>query len=299
MKDVKLEGIISTVVTPFNDDETVNEDLLRKEVRYLLDAEIHGICACGTTGEGETLSIEESVAICKIVVEEAGGRIPVVGGIIQNSTHQVIAYGKALKEVGVDVLQITPTHYIFTPEGEGMIDFYRKIGEALDMPIILYNVIPWRMIQLDTIEKLAELPHVVGIKQSGGEMHLLADLICKLKDKLTILAAVDDLHFPAFMLGAHGALAAIPTVTPYLSVKLWNDVKEGRYDEAKELHEIILAVWRSVEGINQPARIKEALRLQGRIVGKARHPVQPVTLEQSEAIRNALQNAGLLAKEFA
>jgi len=298
MKNVKLEGIISTVVTPFNEDDSINEELLRQEVRYLLGADIHGICACGTTGEGEKLSVRESARVCEIVVEEVKGRIPVVGGIIQNSTETVIEYGRALKAVGVDALQITPVHYIFYPDNDGQVDFYRKIGEALDLPIIIYNVVPWAMLQMDVIERLVEIPHVVGIKQSGGDIHLIADLLCKVKDKIAILAAVDDLHFPAFVMGCHGALAAIPTVTPYLSVQLWNEVQAGNYDTALKLHETILPIWRSIEGHNSTSRIKEALRLQGRPVGNARHPLGPVTKEESAKIYEAIKNAGLLAKEF-
>lgn len=298
MKDINLHGIISTVVTPFNEDDTINEELLRNEVRYLLNANIHGICACGTTGEGETLSVKESARVCEIVVEEVGGKIPVVGGIIQNSTSRVLEYGKALKEVGVDALQITPIHYLFPAGEQGTVDYYKKIGDELDMPIIIYNVVTWEMIPINVIERLAELEHVVGIKQSGGDMHLLADLLWKLKDKLTILAAIDDLHLPAFMMGAHGALAAIPTVTPHISVRLWNQVKEGDLEAAKITHEVILNVWRSLEGYNQPARIKEALRLQGRPVGKVRHPRQSVNNEESEKIKEALRNAGLLAPEY-
>ena len=299
MKEVQLRGIISTVVTPFNEDDSINEEMLRNDVRHLLSANIHGICACGTTGEGEKLSIEESARVCQIVVEEVGGRIPVVGGIIQNSTSQVIEYGKALKAVGVDVLQITPIHYLFSPGAEGTVEYYRRIGEELDMPIVLYNVVPWAMIPIEVVEKLAEeVPHVIGIKQSGGNMHLLADLLLKVKDKLTILAAIDDLHFPAFMMGAHGALAAIPTVTPYLSVKLWNEVQNGNYAEALQTHETILSIWRSIEGPNLSSRIKEALRLQGRPVGVPRHPYQPVSAEESTNISSALKNAGLLAQEY-
>jgi 4-hydroxy-tetrahydrodipicolinate synthase len=298
MYNVKLHGIISTVVTPFNDDDSINEEMLRNEVRYLLDAQIHGICACGSTGEGNTLSAEESAQVCKIVVEEVGGKIPVVGGIIQNSTVQVIRHGKALKAVGVDVLQITPVHYLFTPDAEGTVDYYRKIGEELDMPIVIYNVIPWSMIPIEVVEKLAELPHIIGIKQSGGNMHLLADLLRKVKGKLSILAAIDDLHFPAFVMGVDGALAAIPTVTPHISVRLWNETQAGNYETAKQIHENILSIWRTLEGPNLPSRIKEALRLQGRPVGKARHPIQPVSAEEHKLIHEALKNEGLLAKEY-
>lgn len=298
MENVKIGGVISTIVTPFNDDDTVNEEMLRNEVRYLLKSGIHGICACGSTGEGQTLSVEESARICEIVVEEVNGKIPVIGGIIQNSTFQVIKYGKALKAVGVDALQITPIHYVFDPGYEGTISHFKQLGDVLDMPIIIYNVIPWAQIPIETVEVLADLPHVVGIKQSAGNMDLLANLLIKVKGKITILAAIDNLHYPAFAMGVDGTLAAIPTITPYLTVKLWNAVQNGNYEEAKKLHETILPVWNSIKEPNMPSKLKEALRLQGRPAGKARNPMPAVSPEETKIIAEALQNAGLLEKSY-
>lgn len=289
----KFDGVISTIVTPFNEDDTINEEMLRNEIRYLLDANVDGICACGSTGEGHTLSIEESARVCEIVVEEVNGRVPVVGGIIQNSTYQVINYGKALKKVGVDALQITPLFYVFEPGEEGTISHFKQLDEVLDIPIIIYNVIPWAQIPLQTIEHLAEIPNVVGIKQSAGNIALLSDLILKFKGKLTILAALDNLHFPAFAMGADGTLAAIPTITPHLTVRLWNEVQSGNYEEARKIHEQILPIWNAIKEPNMPSKIKEALRLQGREVGKARNPMPPVTKEESETIKRALEDAGL------
>ncbi|MFC4562272.1 dihydrodipicolinate synthase family protein [Nocardiopsis mangrovi] len=292
-----LHGIVATVVTPFDAAGEIIEDALREEVRYLLGAGVTGICACGTTGEGETLSAEESARICDIVVQEVAGRTPVVAGIIQNSTAQVIRYGHALKAVGVDALQVTPVHYLWAPSADGTVEYYRRIGEAVDLPLVIYNVVPWALIGADTAERLADLPHVVAIKQSGGDMHLLADLVHRLRDRITILAAVDDLHLPAFLLGAQGALAAIPTITPHLSVELWEAFQRGDLDRARALHEQILPVWRSVEGPNQPALIKEALRLQGRTPGIPRHPVTPVGAAESRRIAAALGKAGLLKEQ--
>lgn len=293
MEEVRLQGVISTVVTPFDNDDHIAEEMLQNEVGYLLGADVHGICACGSTGEGHTLSLEESKRICEIVVDEVSGRVPVVGGIIQNSTARVIEYGRALKAAGVDALQVTPVHYLFSPSPEGTVDYYRTIGEELDMPIVVYNVVPWAMIPVDVVERLADLPHVVAIKQSGGDIHLLADLLVRLKDKLSILAAIDDLHFPAFAMGAHGTLAAIPTVTPHLTVQLWEAVRTEDYEAARRIHEKILPVWRTIDGPNSPSRLKEALNMQGRPVGKARHPMQQVSVAERSAIRNALEGAGL------
>ncbi|GAA3590605.1 4-hydroxy-tetrahydrodipicolinate synthase [Nonomuraea rosea] len=290
-----LHGMISTVVTPFDDNDEVDLDLLRGEIKYLLDAGVTAICACGSTGEGQTLSLEESRDICRVVVEEVAGRVPVIAGVIQNSTAQVIRYSLALKEVGVDALQITPVHYVFAPSAEETVAYFREIGQAVDLPIVLYNVVPWALVPVDVIERLAEVPQLIAVKQSGGDMHLLVDLLARVRDRFTILAALDDLHYPAFMLGAHGALAAIPTVTPRLSVELWDAVQAGDHALARELHERILTVWRAIDGPNLPATLKAALQLQGRDGGRPRKPFAPASPAERERIATALRAANLIA----
>ncbi|GAB3577980.1 4-hydroxy-tetrahydrodipicolinate synthase [Amycolatopsis endophytica] len=294
MKDVDLRGMISTVVTPFDENDQVDLDLLRGEVKYLLDQGVTAICACGSTGEGQTLSIEESQAICEVVVDEVAGRVPVIGGVIQNSTAQAIRYSLALKAAGVDALQVTPVHYVFAPSPEETVEHYRLVGEATDLPIVLYNVVPWALVPIDTIERLADVPQVVAVKQSGGDTHLLADLLHRVRDRFTILAALDDLHYPAFVLGAHGALAAIPTVTPKLSVELWDAVQAGDHATALQLHERILTVWRAIDGPNLPATLKAALQLQGREGGLPRKPFAPATAKERERIAAALRSANLI-----
>ncbi|MCE3550293.1 dihydrodipicolinate synthase family protein [Pseudonocardia sp. RS11V-5] len=294
MKDLALHGMISTVVTPFDENDQVDLELLRGEVKYLLDQGVTAICACGSTGEGQTLSLEESKAICEVVVDEVAGRVPVIGGVIQNSTAQAIRYSLALKEAGVDALQVTPVHYVFSPSEEETIEHYRLVGEAADLPIVLYNVVPWALVPVDTIEKMSVVPQVVAVKQSGGDMHRLADLLHRVRDRYTILAALDDLHYPAFVMGAHGALAAIPTVTPKLSVELWDAVQAGDHATALALHERILTVWRAIDGPNLPATLKAALQLQGREGGLPRKPFAPASAEERERIATALRAANLI-----
>lgn len=294
MKTPELYGMISTVVTPFDEQDEVDLELLRGEVRYLLDQGVTGICACGSTGEGQTLSIEESRAICATVVDEVAGRVPVIGGVIQNSTAQAKRYALALKEAGVDALQITPVHYVFAPSADETIAHYRELGEATDLPIVLYNVVPWALVPIDVIERLADVSQVVAVKQSGGDVHLLADLLHRVRHRFTILAALDDLHYPAFVMGAHGALAAIPTVTPRLSVELWDAVQAGDHDLARQLHERVLTVWRAIDAPNLPATLKAALELQGRRPGLPRRPFAPASDAERERIRSAMQDARLI-----
>lgn len=295
MHDPKFHGIISTVVTPFDEADAVDHGLLKQDVNYLVESGVTAICATGSTGEGQTLSLEESVAVARTVVGTVAGRIPVISGIIQNSLAEAKRYGQALNEAGVDALQITPVHYVFSPSAEETVDYYRELGAEIGLPIILYNVVPWALVPIDTIEMIGrEVPEVVAIKQSGGDIHLLAELLHRNQGRFTILAALDDLHYPAFVMGAHGALAAIPTVTPKLSVQLWDAVQAGDHESARALHERILTVWRAIDRPNLPATLKAALDLQGRPAGYPRKPFKPATDADRARIAGALRAAGII-----
>lgn len=295
MHDPKFHGIISTVVTPFDETDAVDHGLLKQDVNYLVESGVTAICATGSTGEGQTLSLEESVAVARTVVGTVAGRTPVISGIIQNSLAEAKRYGQALKQAGVDALQITPVHYVFSPSAEETVDYYRELGAEIGLPIILYNVVPWALVPADTIEMIGrEVPEVVAIKQSGGDIHLLAELLHRNQGRFTILAALDDLHYPAFVMGAHGALAAIPTVTPKLSVQLWDAVQAGDHESARALHERILTVWRAIDRPNLPATLKAALDLQGRPAGYPRKPFKPASDADRARIAGALRAAGII-----
>ncbi len=290
----QLQGIMPPMVTPFTADEELDEAALRRETALMLAAGVDGLCVGGSTGEGHMLSLEESCRVTAIVLEAVAGRVPVIAGIIQDSTREVIRYGQALRAVGADALQITPVHYLFAPTETGTIAYYREIGEAVGLPIIIYNVIPWNTISPDLLMRLAEVEQVVGVKQSGGDIHKLADLLKMNQGRLKIFSAVDDLLYPSFTLGAEGSIAAILTVLPELSVQLWQACQAGRHDEALAIHLKLLPVWRAINAPDMSARTKAALQLQGRAVGEARRPILPVSAEVRDQIAAALAEAGVL-----
>ena len=291
---LELKGIIPPLATPFTPDGDVDEDALRAEIRHMLDQGVHGLTVCGSTGEGHTLSVEETVRISEITVEESRGRVPVVTGIIRDSTREVIRYGQAVKETGVDGLQITPVHYLFNPGEEGTYAYYDAIGRAVGLPIVIYNVVPWNTVSPETLLRLSEIPQVVAVKQSGGDIHKLADLLRANRGRLQVLSAVDDLLYPSFALGADGAIAAILTVLPDLCVQLWDACQHGDHRQARSLHERILPVWRAMSHPDMPSRTKAAIELRGRIVGPARHPLLPVSVEVRAELEAALDQAGAL-----
>lgn len=289
-----LRGIVPPLVTPFDRNEEVDVEALRAEVQHHLDLGVHGVCVGGSTGEGATLSAEDVHAVAAAAVQQAAGRVPVIAGIIRDSVREVVRYGQAIKSAGADGLQVTPVHYLFTPGAEATVAFYRQIAEEVGLPVVIYNVVPWAAIQPATLCRvLAEVPGVIGVKQSGGDIHALADLL-HAGPEGAVLTAIDDLLYPSFVLGAHGAIAAILTVAPELCVKLWDAVRHDDHKTALELHEKLLPIWRAIDGPNMPARIKAGLQMQHRRGGIARRPIDAVSEDERTAVERALHQAGMI-----
>ena len=139
-----IYGIVPPAVTPFDSQGRIDTSLLRQDLDYLINtAKVHGVAVGGSTGEGHTLSTEETKQITEIAIETANGKVPVITGIIADSTRAVIERGKAVAELGVAALQITPVHYLFRPHDEAMQSFFAEISESIGIPVIIYNVVPW------------------------------------------------------------------------------------------------------------------------------------------------------------
>ncbi|MEV0604811.1 dihydrodipicolinate synthase family protein [Polymorphospora rubra] len=292
----EFAGIIPPLVTPFDAEENIDTEALRAEIRFHLAVGVHGLCVTGSTGDGQMLSLEQSVTVSKIAVEEVKGAVPVIAGIIRDSTAEVIRYGLALKEVGVDALQVTPVHYLFQPDEETTLDYYRRICDTTGLPVLIYNVIPYALIPATTVYRaIQEIPGVVGVKQSGGNIHQLADLLRAAPTEGVVFTAVDDLLYPAYLLGAGGAISATLTVVPQLCVDQWDAVQKGDHKTALEIHNKLLPVWRAIDGPNMTVRIKTALKLQGRDGGLGAHPLTPVSEQEEAVIRAALVEAGAIA----
>jgi 4-hydroxy-tetrahydrodipicolinate synthase len=289
-------GIVPPMTTPFRDDDTIDEDALRAETRYMVDvAKVHGLAVCGSTGEGHTLTTIETRRITEIVVREVKGRVPVIAGIITDSTASAIERGLAVKDLGVAALQVTPPHYLFRPDDDAMLRNFEALAKGTGMPIMIYNVVPWCYLSPQLLTRIiTNVEGVIGVKQSAGDMKMLADLVILLGNRGRIMSAVDALMYPSFALGAHGAIAAILTAVPGLYVRLWDAVQGGDHKHARSLHEKLLVLWNALLGDNLPANVKCAQALLGRKAGVPRQPMPVSSPAQAAAIRAALQDAGQL-----
>ena len=287
---MKIHGIVPPMATPFAADESVDESLLRAEVEHLISAaHVHGIAVGGSTGEGHTLTTDELRQVVGASIDAAAGRVPVIAGIIVDSTRQAIEKARALSDLDVAALQVTPVHYLFRPSDETMFAHFAALCDASAHPVMVYNVVPWSYCSPALLDKmLREIEGLVGVKQSAGDLKLLADLLLRSADAGVIMSAVDALLYPSFSLGAHGAIAAILTAAPELCVRLWDAVQAGEHATALALHGRLLPLWDAIMADNLPANVKTALAMQGRPAGIPRMPMPESGESQKQAIRAAL-----------
>jgi 4-hydroxy-tetrahydrodipicolinate synthase len=285
----ELRGIIPPIVTPFTPEGHVDEAAFRRVVRFTLDKNVHGICVGGSTGEGHTYSTGEFVRLMEIAVDEAAGQVPVLAGIITNSTNSAIERAQAVAHLDLAALQITPVHYLFKPDDDATHAHFAAITQAVKTPVIIYNVVPWNYLSPALLVSLMQsLPGVIGVKQSAGDLKLMADLLLSVPKGKIVLTAVDALLYPSFALGAHGTIAANPAAVPGVCVALWDAVQRGDHATALAIHEALLAFWNTIVGDNLPANVKYAIGRQGCPAGLPRMPMPVSPPERLRRIDAAL-----------
>ena len=290
----ELRGIIPPMTTAFGAEGEIDETAVRAQVRWMAGQGVHGLAVAGSTGEGHALDRDEFRRLIEIAVDETAERLPVVAGIIVDSTREAIRRGKAVRDLDVAALQVTPVHYLFRPDDAAMVEHFRAIAGETGRSIIIYNVVPWAYLSPDLLCRImTEVPGVIGVKQSAGDMKLLADLLLQAPSERRIFSAVDALLYSSFTLGAHGAIAAILSAVPRCCVDLWEAVERGDHATALDLHERLLPLWNAMFDDNLPACTKHAQSLQGCPAGRPRAPMPPASEVQQRKIRAALDGLGI------
>lgn len=291
-------GIIVPTTTPFTSDGDVDEAGVRNQARFMLQQGAHGLVVGGSTGEGHTLSADELRRTVAATLDEVGGKMPVVAGIIANSTKQAIEKGKAVSDLGIETLQVTPVHYLFRPDDESMLLYFRTIAAETGLPLFIYNVVPWSYLSPELLVRIMkDVPQVVGVKQSAGDLKLFADLMIAAPKGKRLYSAVDALIYPAMTLGAHGIITAMLAVAPHAYAAMWNAVQAGDHKTALDWHQRLLPLWNAIWSPNMCACVKFAQELQGCAGGHPRAPMPAASSAQQDAIRTALK--GIAAKRAA
>jgi 4-hydroxy-tetrahydrodipicolinate synthase len=195
-----------------------------------------------------------------------------------------------LKGMKVTALQVTPVHYLFKPDADATIEHFRTISDATGLPILIYNVIPWNYLSVDLMLRIMdEVPGVVGMKQSGGDLKSLSDLLLRCKPENVVLSGVDALLYPGFCMGMHGAISALTSAVPHIVVRIQKAVEANDHKTARDLHFKLNALWNTMSHDNLPACIKYIQHLQGTRMFEPRAPMMRITDQQKVAIKAAMQ----------
>lgn len=280
-----LTGILPPITMPFDQDGNLVPAGLKPQIDLMIASGVRAIVAGGSTGEGHTLSRDEFVAAMRASHDAVAGRVPFVVGLIVNSTKEAVERFELLEGLNIAALQVTPVHYLFKPGLEATIQHFRTIWDKTKTPILIYNVIPWNYLSSNDMLTIMDcVPGVVGIKQSSGDLKSLSDLLLDAKPGNVILSGIDALLYPAFSLGAHGAISALTSAVPGAAVKLFNAVANGDQALAKSIHFKFNALWNALRHDNLPACVKYVQARQGLPMFYPRPPMECVTDQQKAQI---------------
>ncbi|WP_413740402.1 dihydrodipicolinate synthase family protein [Sodalis sp. RH14] len=283
----KLRGVLPPIAMPFDARGELVTGGLKPQIDFIINSGAGAIVVGGSTGEGHTLSDSEFKQAMTEAYEANNGRVPFVAGLIVNSTRQAIARVKMLAGMKLDALQVTPVHYLFKPDAEATVRHFREIYDATGVPILIYNVIPWNYLSLELMGRIMdEVPGVVGMKQSSGDLKAVSDLLLSCPDKI-ILSGVDALLYPAFALGCQGAISALTSAVPSVVHDLFTAVENNDHATARALHFGLAGLWNTLPHDNLPACVKYIQSLQGVPLFQPRPPMQPV----SEALKRQIKQA--------
>ena len=291
----ELTGVIPPMITPFADDDSIDRVQLRQEALFLKACGVDGIVVAGSTGEGAGMSPAEIAEIVECVIESVEGSLPVIAGVIADDSREAVRLGEAARKAGAIGLQVPPPHFHFSTDPRVLASYYRAITEGTGLPLIIYNVIPWAQLAIESLREItSDNRAIAGIKQSGRNIHALADLLANLKGEVKIYSAIDDMIYPSFMLGVDGTISGTCSVFPKETIEIVNAVRSGNYPLALKLHERIVPVWRLVDCPDFPARIKYVMALTGRSVGRPRRPLDWPNASEAAHIRHTLKAEGFL-----
>ncbi|WP_198078339.1 4-hydroxy-tetrahydrodipicolinate synthase [Acinetobacter calcoaceticus] len=290
-----IQGSIVAIVTPMLKDGGVDWKGLEKLVEWHIEQGTNSIVAVGTTGEASTLSMEEHTQVIKEIIRVANKRIPIIAGTGANSTREAIELTKAAKDLGADAaLLVTP--YYNKPTQEGLYQHYKAIAEAVELPLILYNVPGRTGVDLanDTAVRLAEIPNIVGIKDATGDVPRGKALIDALDGKMAVYSGDDETAWELMLLGADGNISVTANVAPKAMSEVCAVAIAKDEQQAKTINNKIANLHNILFCESNPIPVKWALYEMGLIDTGIRLPLTPLAEQYREPLRNALNDAGII-----
>lgn len=289
-----FSGSIVALVTPFAEGE-VDFETLRELINFQIESGIDAIVPVGTTGESATLSAEEHQQVIEVVVNETGGRVPVIAGAGSNSTAEAVEYTRFAKKVGADgTLQVVP--YYNKPTQEGLYQHFATIAREVDLPMILYNI-PGRCsvnMQPRTIARLGEIENIVAIKEASGQLDQVSEIA--ITSELTILSGDDSLTLPIASVGGKGVVSVAANIVPTDVKALTDAILEGDFATARQWHNKLYVLCKSLLTLaTNPIPIKAAMAMLKMASEDVRLPLVGLSESKKEQLSQALIDYGLLS----
>ena len=288
---IEIRGIIPPIITPMNEDETVNEKELSNQVNRLIEAGVHGIFAFGTNGEGYALDNGEKEQVLSTVIRAVAGRVPVYAGTGCITTRDTIRLSRMAEELGADVLSIITPSFAAALQDE-LYGHYKAVAEAVHLPIVLYNI-PARTgnaLAPSTVERLAEIDNIVGAKDSSGNFDNMLQYIERTKGKnFSVLSGNDSLILWNLIAGGTGGIAGCANVFPENMVNIYEKFMAGDMEGARKAQDAIRPFRNTFQYGNPNTVVKTAVALLGYPVGRCRRPFNQLSQKGIEAIRSVLE----------
>jgi 4-hydroxy-tetrahydrodipicolinate synthase len=295
---MRLCGCGTALVTPFRQDGSIDEPALRSLVSWQVESGIDFLVPCGTTGETPTLSREEWLRVIDIAIDVAGGRVPIVAGATSNSTRDAIEKAQTVAgRRGVDAI-LTASPYYNKPTQEGQFQHFKVIAEAIDKPLILYNV-PGRTganIEPATLARLAQIRNVLGVKEASGNIAQVAETCSGVPEGFLVFSGDDAVTLPVIALGGIGIISVASNEIPHEMAELTRAALDNRWDEARRLQRKYLGLMQANFIESNPIPVKAVLAMMGRIEEVYRLPLCPMKKENREKLEKIASEAGLLAR---
>lgn len=291
-----IRGIIPPVVTPMKDNEDLDLPRLKWFIDYLLDKGVHGIFVLGTNSEFYALSEKEKQEVFATAVEHVNGRAPVHAGTGAETTREVIRLTQMAEKEGVDGVSVISPYFI-KPSQDELYSHFRQVAEATSLPVILYNnpgTCGGLKIDVPTVARLAEVPNIVAIKDSSGDLQNTIELIRNVPEDFSVMMGRDTLIYHSLISGAKGAVPATGNIAPELAVRIYESHQKGNLKDAEEAQKLLHPVRMLLTYCTAPGGVKAALKLLDRSMGPCRSPVGEPLEAVLERMRAALRQAGLL-----
>ena len=289
-----FSGSIVAIVTPFRKGR-VDERALGDLIEFQLANGTDGIVPCGTTGESATLTHQEHERVVAFTVETVKRRVPVIAGAGSNSTDEAIALTRHAKKVGADgALLITP--YYNKPMQEGLFRHYKAIAEAVDLPLVLYNIPSRTSVNMlpSTVGRLAAIRNIVAIKEGSGSLQQVSEIIHACGDRFTVLSGDDPLTIPMMAVGAKGVITVTANIAPADMAAMVDAFAAGQLDRARRLHDKLFPLFTALFYETNPIPVKTALAMMGKIDGELRLPLCSMASESREKLARVMKEYGLI-----